>query len=96
MSTIIKYIGVGVITFLAFVLVEKSMPNLEITEEHTLFIFASLYLNIINLINHQDLEDQVKINHVVDTAVMKEVCGEERCKKAAAKVHKEYLDSMGE
>lgn len=96
MYTFLKYAGTGLLTFLMIFLVEKFMPNLEVTDELTLFMFMSLYMNMLNLINHIDLENKVKINHIVDVAVMKEVCGEERCKKAAEKVHKEYLELIGE
>ena len=96
MLTIIKYVGAGLFTLLIIGLVEKFMPNIEVTEELTLFMFVSLYLNILNLINYGDLERTVKINHILDAQVMKEVCGEERCKKAIEKVHNEYLESIGE
>ncbi len=96
MLTIIKYIGAGLMAFLMIWLVEKFMPNLEVTEELTLFMFVSLYLNILSLINHGDLEETVKINHIVDTAIMKELCGEERCKAAAEKVRNKYLGTTEE
>ena len=96
MYTIIKYISAGVITFLLIALVENLMPNMEITEELTVFVAVSLYMNIVNLLNYNDLGDKVRINHIVVTAIMKEVCGEERCQKAAEKIHKEYLESIGE
>ena len=44
MLTIIKYIGTGLIALLTIGLVEKFMPNLEVTEELTLFMLVSLYL----------------------------------------------------
>lgn len=94
MLTIIKYIGAGLMALLMIGLVEKFMPNLEVTEELTLFMFVSLYLNILNLVNYGDLKTTVKVNHILDTQIMKEVCGEERCKKAAEKVHKEYLEAI--
>ena len=96
MYTILKYIGAGLMAILMIGLVEKFMPNLEVTEELTLFMFVSLYLNILNLINYGDLKTTVKVNHILDAQVMKEVCGEERCKKALEKVHKEYLKSIEE
>lgn len=96
MLTIIKYVGAGLFALLIIGLVEKFMPNLEVTEELTLFMFVSLYLNILNLINYGDLKTVVKVNHILDTQVMKEVCGEERCKKAAEKIHKEYLEAIEE
>lgn len=96
MHTIIKYVGAGLMAFLMIWLVEKFIPNLEVTEELTLFMFVSLYLNVLNLINHGELESTVKVNHLLDAAVMKEVCGEERCKKAAAKVRDEFLKALEE
>lgn len=95
MYTIIKYIGAGLLTLLLIALVEKFIPNLEVTEELTLFMFVSLYLNFICVMNYHDLKEQIDINHIVDTQVMKEVCGEERCKNAAEKIYKEYLKSIG-
>lgn len=94
MLTIIKYIGAGLMALLVIGLVEKFMPNLEVTEELTLFMFVSLYLNILNLVNYGDLKTTVKVNHILDVQIMKEVCGEERCKKAAEKIHKEYLEAI--
>ena len=96
MLTIIKHIGVGLTTFLMIWLVEKFMPNLEVTEELTLFMFVSLYLNILNLINYGDLKTVVKVNHLLDAQLIKEVCGEEHCMKAVEKIHKEYLESIEE
>lgn len=96
MLTIIKYVGAGLFALLIIGLVEKFVPNLEVTEELTLFMFVSLYLNILNLINYGDLKTVVKVNHILDTQVMKEVCGEERCKAAAEKVRSKYLEVMGE
>jgi len=96
MYTILKYIGAGIITYLLIALVEKFMPNMEITEELTLFVAISLYMNVVNLINYGALKTTVKVNHILDAQVMKEVCGEERCKKAAEKIHKEYLKAIEE
>lgn len=96
MRNIIKYIGAGVITFLAFILVEKFMPNLEITEELTLFMFASVYLNIINLVNNSLLKAKVNVNQFMNTRLQVALHGEERCRKAADALHKEYLKAMEE
>lgn len=96
MYTILKYIGSFIMTLMAVGLVEKFMPNLEITEELTLFMFASLYLNIINLINNRDLKAKVEINQLLNTRFNIELNGEERCMKAAEKVHKECLKAFEE
>lgn len=96
MLTIIKYVGTGLATCLIIWLVEKFIPNLEVTEELTLFMFMSLYMNILNLVNYGDLKSTVRVNHIIDAAILKEVCGEERCQKAAEKVRKEYLETIWE
>lgn len=96
MNRIINYIFAAVMTLLSISFVDKFITNLEITEELTLFMFASIYLNFLNLMNNHDLKTQMKVNHIMDAAVMKELCGEERCKKAAEKVRNEYISSIVE
>lgn len=95
MYTFLKYVGTGLITIAIIALVEKFVPNLEITEELTIFVFASMYMNILNLINHANLEDKVRINQFLNTRLNVELHGEERCNKAVEKMYEEYLkDNM--